>query len=259
MRMETCIRKQLGMKAFWVTKVEATMAGVAAWVERLGERRWRCGECSCPIRRVLRQDPPRRCRHLPLGTEPCELVYRPHLVRCVRYSVRVEQVPWATRWSRVTHTLSRAIARQLRWREVAEHFGVDWKTVATTVHRTVALGLQNRSLQGLEVVGIDDVSRKKGHHSLTLVDALGHGRILWVGKNPTEATLEGFFDWPGPERARELQAVCLDKEARSAAVVRRCAPQATPVFYRFHLVRHLNAAVDEVRREKGRRLRSKAR
>lgn len=174
MRMETFIRKQLGMKTHWVTEVEATAEGLLARVERLGQRRLRCGECGRPVRRVLRRDPPRRWRHLPLGSAPCELVYRPHRVWCWRCGIRVEQVPWAARWSRVTHALSQALARlarQLSWREVAEHFGVDWKTVATTVHRAVAWGLEDRSLEAVRVIGIDEVSRKKGHHYLTLVSA----------------------------------------------------------------------------------------
>jgi len=262
MRMETFIRKQLGMKAHWVTRVEVTAAGVLAWADRLGQRRLRCGECGRPVRRVLRRDPPRRWRHLPLGGARCELVYRPHRVWCWRCGVRVEQVPWAARWSRVTHALSRAIAqlaRQLSWREVATHFGVDWKTVATTVQRVVAWGLERRSRDAVRVLGIDEVSRKKGHHYLTLAYDLGQGRLLWVGEDRTEATLEGFFAWLGVERARQLEVVCLDMWAPYAAVVQRRAPQATVVFDRFHLVRHLNAAVDEVRRAEVRRLRGDAR
>jgi transposase len=231
--METFIRKQLGMKAHWVTRVEVTAAGVLAWADRLGQRRLRCGECGRPVRRVLRRDLPRRWRHLPLGGARCELVYRPHRVWCWRCRVRVEQVPWAARWSRVTHALSRAIAqlaRQLSWREVATHVGVDWKTVATTVQRVVAWGLERRSRDAVRGLEIDEVSRKKGHHYLTLVSDLGQGRLLWVGEDRTEATREGFFAWLGPERARQLEVVCLDVRAPYAAVVQRRAPQATVVF-----------------------------
>lgn len=260
--METFIRKQLGMKAHWVTKVEATAEGIVACVERLGHRRLHCGECGRLARQVLRRDPARRWRHLPLGSEPCELVYRPHRVRCLRCGVRVEQIPWAARWSRVTYPLSRAIAqltRQLSWREVALHFRVDWKTVAATVRRVVAWGLGARVLDALRIVGIDEVSRKKGHHYLTLVYDLAHGRLVWVGEGRTEATLEGFFTWLGPERTRQLEAICLDMWAPYAWGIERYAPQATLVFDRFHLVRHLNTAVDEVRRAEVRRLHGEAR
>jgi len=75
----------------------------------------------------------------------------------------VEQVPWAARWSRVTSAVSRAIARlarQLRWREVAAHVGVDWTIVATTVQRVAAWGRERRSLDAVRLIGVDEISRK---------------------------------------------------------------------------------------------------
>jgi len=45
MRMETYIRKSLGMKAHWVTEVVETEEGWVARVDRLGNRRLRCGHC----------------------------------------------------------------------------------------------------------------------------------------------------------------------------------------------------------------------
>jgi transposase len=164
----------------------------------------------------------------------------------------VEQVPWAARWGRVTHPLRRAIAqlaRQLSWREVAEHFGVDWKTVAATVRCAVAWGLQARSLNALRVIGIDEVSRKKGHHYLTLVYDLRQGRLVWVGEDRTGGHPGGLLRLAGARAdARQLEVVSLDMWAPYATVIQRHAPRATPVFDRFHLVRHLNTAVDEVRR-----------
>ena len=45
MRMETYIRKSLRMKAHWVTEVVETEEGWVARVDRLGNRRLRCGHC----------------------------------------------------------------------------------------------------------------------------------------------------------------------------------------------------------------------
>jgi len=56
------------------------------------------------------------------------LVYRPYRVRCLHCGVRVEQVPWAARWARVTTALARVfalLARKFSWAEVAAQFGLD--------------------------------------------------------------------------------------------------------------------------------------
>ncbi len=81
---------------------------------------------------------------------------------------------------------------------MAQHFGVDWKTVAATVRRVVAWGLGARVLDALRVIGIGEVSRKKGHHYLTLVYYLGHGRLVWVGEGRTEANPGGLLYLAGP-------------------------------------------------------------
>ena len=97
------------------------------------------------------------------------LAYQPYRVRCGRCGVRVEQVPWAAQWVRVTTALARAVAllaRKLSWAEVAAHFGLDWKTVAAIIREAVAGGLQLRRWRPLHVLGIDEVSRANGQRYL---------------------------------------------------------------------------------------------
>jgi len=139
-------------------------------------------------------------------------------------------------------------------KEVAEHFELDWKEVAAVVKRVVEEGLKFRKIKTLHLLGIDEVSRKKGHCYLTLVYDLERGRLLWVGLDRKEETLNEFFRWLRKRRTRTLQAICLDMWAPYLASVQRPTPQATLVFDRFHVVRHLNQALDEVRREEVRRL-----
>ena len=88
------------------------------------------------------------------------LRYAPRRVRCPACGPRLEYLPWANRWQRVTRALSRSIAtlsRLLSWQETAKHFGVDWKTVATVVKRAVEWGLEHRPWKPLRVLGIDEV------------------------------------------------------------------------------------------------------
>lgn len=257
MRMETFIRKQLKLKAHWVPKVEETAAGVVVWIDRLGQRPLRCGRCGLLVRQVHSRGPLRRWRHLALGETPCWLIYRPFRVRCPVCGVRVEWTPWANLWQRVTHALFRAVAtltRVLDWSSVAAHFHLNWKTVAAIVEGAVLWGLHHRPWQPLHVLRIDEVSRRKGQQSLTLVYDLERGRVLWVGQDRTAATMERFFAWLGRRRARAIQVVCCDMWAVYIDAVRTHLPRATVVFDRFHISQHLNRAVDEVRRQTWRQM-----
>jgi transposase len=194
---------------------------------------------------------------LKIRTLPLVLAYTPRRVVCPDCGVRVERVPWADRWARVTKTLSRAVAdlaRRADLSTVAHQFGIGWKTVAAVIRRVVAWGLSRRRRKPLRVIGVDEVSRKKGHKYLTLVYDLERGQLVWIGKERTKQTLEGFFDALGPRRGKTLRAVCMDMWRPYYDVVRQRAPQARICFDRFHVVRYLQQAVDEVRRALVRKL-----
>jgi len=260
MRIETFIRKSLGLKAHTVVTVTEDEAArrVAVHVERVGQRRLRCGECGRAARAVasLRR-PVRRWRDLALREHTVEVVYAPYRVWCPRCGWRVEGVPWAAKWQRVTHALARAVAqlaRELHWTAVAQHFQLNWKTVASVVEGAVLWGLAHRRWEPLHVLGIDEVSRRKGQHYLTIVYDLARGRVVWVGRDRTTATMEGFFTWLGRRRARAIRTVCCDMWAPYTDAVRAHLPRATLVFDRFHLSQYLSRAVDEVRRQTWRQM-----
>lgn len=259
MRLETCIRKSLGMKAHTVTQVDAQPDGsLVAHVDRLPGRRLCCGECGRPAPKVAgSRRPARWWQDLSVRDAPLWLVYAPHRVWCPTCGLRVERVPWAAKWQRVTHGLARAVAalaRKLDWSSVAAHFRVNWKTVASVVEASVLWGLAHRRWVPLHVVGIDEVSRRKGQQYLTVVYDLERRRVVWIGKDRDETTLQRFFAWLGNRRARAIQVVCCDMWRPYLAALRQAVPQATVVFDRFHLTRYATEAVDAVRRQTWRQL-----
>lgn len=118
----------------------------------------------------------------------------------------------------------------------------------------VLWGLQHRRWEPLHVIGIDEVSRRKGQQYLTIVYDLSRGRVVWVGRDRTTATMERFFTWLGPRRARAIRTVCCDMWSVYIDAVETHLPQAALVFDRFHVSQHLSRAVDEVRRQTWRQL-----
>lgn len=260
MRMETFIRKSLGLKAHTVVAVEEdeTVPMLIVHIERLRQRRLRCGECGRPAAEVApTRRPARRWRDLAMREHVVELVYAPHRVWCRHCGLRVERVPWALKWQRVTRALARAVAalaRELAWAAVAAHFRLNWKTVATVVEGAVLWGLAHRRWAPLHSIGIDEVSRRKGQHYLTIVYDLDRGRVVWVGRDRTTATMARFFAWLGPRRGRSIHTVCCDMWGIYIDAVRTHLPTATLVFDRFHLSQHLSRAVDDVRRQTWRQM-----
>jgi transposase len=262
MRLETCIRKGLGLKAHRVREVREQGDDVlVADIEAIDGRRLTCSNCSRRTRSIHSRQGRREWRDLNVRDRQLVLCYSPVRVRCPACGPRVEHIPWAGRWQRVTKALWREIAqltRVMSWKEAAEHLELNWKTVARAVARAVAWGLEHRRWRPVHVIGIDEVSRRKGQRYLTLVYDLGRHRLLWVGEDRDSETMKRFFQWLG-RRKRSIRVVCCDMWAVYVDAVRDQLPGATIAFDRFHVVAHLNRALDEVRRETWRKLRGEER
>jgi transposase len=259
--IETFIRKQLRLKVHRVTKVETHDEGMLIQIDRLGNRRLRCGVCRKPCPRVHSVRKWREWRDLSLRKTTLVLRYQPRRLQCQRCGVRVEDFPWAEPWARVTRALANAAAslsRELSWQGTARHFGLNWKTVAGIVQRAVRFGLRHRQRPSVHMIGIDEVSRRKGQVYLTVVYDLERRVLLWVGEDRTEEAVKKFFtEELGKRRCSTLQVVCMDMWAAYVNLVHEHAPQAQILFDRFHIVKHLQEAVDEVRRSEMRRLTGK--
>lgn len=122
--------------------------------------------------------------------------------------------------------------------------------------QAVAYGLERRDDSAVRYLGIDEISRRKGHVYHTQVYDLEAKRLLWSGEGRKAATLERFFDEWGAERSGRIEGICCDMWAPYMEVIAERASQAVVVFDKFHVVRHLLEAVNDVRKLEARALRA---
>lgn len=228
-------------------------------LDTIGRRLLPCSACGT-FDRVRDRRPERSWRHLAVWEIPVELRYRPARVACSSCGTpKMEVIPWSIGKSPLSRPLVVELAtwsRLLAWDVVADLFGVSWSSVLGAVEQAVAYGLARRDLSDLRVIGIDELSRKKGHVYHTNVYDIGSEprRLIWSGEGREKATLERFFRDLGDEQAKRLEAVCCDMWANYVDVVKVRAPQAGLVFDKFHIVRHLLEAVNDVRKQEARAL-----
>src|SRR5437899_11877940 len=109
MLIETFLRKQLGLKAHTVTKVEETEKFMVVDIDRLGSRLLRCGLCRQRCRKVHSLQKPPVSRDLPMRTFPPQLRYRPRTVECPGCGLRVDARPCAAPEAQATTALSTAV------------------------------------------------------------------------------------------------------------------------------------------------------
>lgn len=194
----------------------------------------------------------RRFEFIPLWGFKVFLLYQMRRVQCPSCGVKVELVPWADGKKELTKAYMQYLsfwARKLSWKEVAVTFRTSWEKVFQSVEYMVEWGKQHRSLEGVKAIGIDEVAYQLGHKYITVVYQIDRGctRLLWVGKERTEATIRSFFEFFGYDRNHRLEYICSDMWKPYVKAIAAYAGQALHILDRFHIVAMLNKAIDEVR------------
>jgi transposase len=198
----------------------------------------------------------RRWRHLALGCWRVELSYRLCRLRCPEHGVVTEAVPWAVphaRFTRDFEDLVAWLARTMDKTAVTRLLHISWYTVGNIIERVVQRTLKPERLNDLFVIGLDEVSYRKGHKYLTVIADHLAGVPVFITPGRTKAAVGEFFDALGPERAAEIAVVTMDMAAPFIEEVQARAPNAEIAFDPFHVVKMANEAVQEVRRSEVRK------
>jgi len=251
MLVESIVRKTLAINRHRVEKVVQEDGRLVVYLTADKRFHLLCSACGLKGPGYDRL-PQRRWQHVPLWGIPVDLIYAPHRVECARCGIKVEALPWSHGKSPVSAPLSLVLAtwaKLLAWQVVAQLFGFHWNTVRKAVNNVVDYGFEHRDTDNVLYVGIDEISRRRGHVYQTQVYDLTEKRLLWTGEDRTSKTLEDFFDQWGPKRCQKIEAVCCDMWAPYVDVIKSRLPKAILVFDKFHIVRHLMDAVDQVRRD----------
>jgi len=175
----------------------------------------------------------------------------------------VEQLDWLAENPRYTQRFAMhvgALCREMTNKAVAEAELLHDSTVKTLDKIYMQMQMQKAGKPRPRAIGVDEISVRKGHEYRIVVSDLEEGRPLWVGgSGRTEADLDKFFDMLGTDDSKKIELAVMDMWPAFRTSTRRCAPNARIIYDKFHILRHLSEALDEVRRSEYRRLAGKDR
>jgi transposase len=250
MRVTTAFNRLLRLPGASVIDVSFGGEGVIVAV-RLRRRRRVCGRCGQIGRLEVHDRRVKRWRHLDLGANRCVIECELRRLRCRDCGVHLEAVPWARHAAHHTRDFEDTVAwlaQQMAKTPIAGLLRIGWDTVGRIVERVVADHLDERRLEGLVAIGVDEISYRKGQRYLTTVVDHQRGAIVWCAPGRNAATLQGFFELLG-DRKLTIQAVSIDMSGGYQQAIRESIPDAAICFDPFHVVRLAQRAVDQVRRD----------
>jgi len=214
---------------------------------------WRhpiCPECgqSCMF---IHSREERRVRHLDVFHRRCWLKFEVRYIRCPYCGLHAEAHWVAEPRKRTTQAFRRyvgGLCLHLPISAVAEYVDLSEHTVRTIDKEYLEENYPEAEFSKLRRLAIDEIAYHKGHKYLTVVADYDTGEVIWTGKGKGAGTLGAFFRRIGPKVCRQIVAVSMDMSSSYLKAIRKYCPKAREVFDRFHVAKHLNDAVNDVRK-----------
>jgi transposase len=182
-------------------------------------------------------------------------------LRCKRCgTVKTERLDWLADNPGYTARLARQVGRRCRTSpltDVAEEYNIGWHAVKDLDKQYMNDQLRLAGPPSPTLVGIDEIAVAARHRYRIVVSDLELRRPIWFGgEDRSEASLDGFYRWLGPEKSGKIRLVVMDmwKAFRNSTLKPGHAPEARIVYDKFHVLSHLGLAMDDVRKREYARL-----
>lgn len=241
------LRRSAGTHSYPATAVKKTICGHCGWV------------CMGWYDRRERQT-----RDLPNGQMRIYLRFEIRRIFCRRCgAVKRERLDFLADNPFYTKRFAYYVGRRCRGsaiKEIAEELLLDWDTVKELDKQYMQAQLARAGTPGPKVIGIDEISIRKGHTYRIVVSDLLRQRPIWFGgEDRSEESLDQFYGFLGKKKAKSVRLAVMDMWKPFRNSTTKNAPQAAILFDKFHIMRHLGEALDKVRKSEYARLEGKKR
>jgi transposase len=225
-----------------------------------------CRKCGRKITKPPSYDDWVSVRHLPIFGQAVYIQYQPKRYECEGCDggpTTTQQLKWHTEHSPNTVAFERWLLRSLvnsTVQDVALKAAVSDDTVLGVIERQIDTRVDWSAYSRLEVLGIDEIARLKGHGDFVAVVSarLADGRavVLAVLPDRTKETVKAFLESIPARLKATIRSVCTDLYEGYFQAVEAVLPHVRRVADRFHIAQLYRAAVDELRTAELKRLKA---
>jgi transposase len=214
--------------------------------------RFACPECKaedCPVHDTVEKT----WRHLDFFQHQAFLTARTPRVTCTKCGVHLVTVPWARPNSGFTllfEGFAMALAMHMPIAVAAGFLKITDKRLWRVVFHYVGAAVARMDLSAVKRVCIDETAAKRGQDYITLVVDIDGRRVVFVADGRSADTVRQFADHledRGGDASRIKQA-CIDMSPAFISGVTENLTEAEITFDRFHVMKLIGDAVNDVRR-----------
>lgn len=211
----------------------------------------KCAKC-CSHNVQSKDTKIRRLRMVPLGMLKCFLEITTHKFKCKDCGTSAwVNLPFAAGKFPLTKAFMRYVLSLIKLgtiQAISIFADLQWKTVKNIHKDHLSQKYQKISYKKLLYITVDEFSIKKGHKYMTVFADLCTGRIVHAVEGRRVEDIKPFLETLS-KRARKLRAIAMDLSPSYISAVEHYLPKVDIVFDRFHVMKLLNEALDELRRK----------
>lgn len=214
---------------------------------------WGCPQCS--QRMHVHDYHPRRWRHLDTCQLKTIIECKVPRVKCPEHGTVMVKAPWAEPHSRFTAMFERLaidLLRDCSIKAACNHLRMSWDECDHIKAKAVERGLRRKKELSAKAICIDEKSVGRGHTYLTvLAKVTPSGPVLdYIGEGRDEESLDGFWKASSPQALEKIECVSMDMWKAYSNAVEAHLPAGKQAITHdpFHIIQHMNKAVDAVRR-----------
>lgn len=209
-----------------------------------------CPKCGslCPIYDFVQE---RSWRHL----DSCGYKTYVHAKiprgKCEKDGILQTTIPWAQGHSRFTlmfQALAINLLKQCTVSGAAKILRISWDQAWHIMKQAVDRGLDRKKQEKIRYLGVDEKSVVKGHNYFTIVYNLEKGTVEFISEERKTDSLKAYFDHISSEQKEFIEAIAMDMWDPYIKAASDAIGRDKIVIDRFHVMKHMNKAVDEVRK-----------
>ena len=213
---------------------------------------FRCPECGSRSP-LYDHVPARSWRHLDHGEFRTWLQTQLPRVTCPVHGIRRVGVPWALPGSRFSIAFERHAIDVLLETDVlggTRLLGISWDEAWNIMERAVARGLRAKKRRVIAHLGVDEKAVAKRHRYVTLVCDLDRSTVEYIGDDRKQTSLDAYYQSLSRKQLAGIKAVAMDmwEPFISSTLAHVPDGESKIVFDRFHIMKHMLEAVDDIRK-----------
>ena len=170
-------------------------------------------------------------------------------------SVVLVSVPWSHSGSGFTLLFEAycmtLIQSELSVSDVASLLGVTAPRIWRVFDYWMAQATVAEDLSEVSQLGIDETSSKKGHKYITVFVDMENRNVIDVQADKDSKTITNFVEYLESKKGdrNHIENVCIDMSPAFISGTRKMLPSSKITFDKFHIVQHINKAMDTVRKD----------